>query len=161
MILLKLKNLIYICVGAILIMACIGIIYSSLDNMSNIVENSSKVNDTSNNSSDINCTENNTNNFTNQIGTVKDNKNSSTIGKNNESSNIPKKSKLSYSEAFDIAKNASKDSHASYSKIKSYIKYEGYDFNSGELYWEFKLYSEKDNKLLDTFRIQDSTGYWQ
>lgn len=166
----KLKNLLYICIGAILIIACVGLVYINLDNVSDDAENSSKDNNTSSvNNSNISV-ENKSNNSTNEISSVKNTKDSKTPVGKNEPKNIPKKSRLSYSEALNIAKKASKDTIASYSsepeyvsyiKAGTYLKYEGYYYSGGDLVWNFKLYSKKNNKLLDVFGIHDPTGYYQ
>jgi len=155
-ILLKLKNLIYICIGAVLIIACVGLIYSSLDNGSGIVENSSKINNTSSvNSSGVNGTENNTNNSTNEISPVINIKSSNSSEKKDRPKNTPKNSKLSYSEVSSIAK--------SYTAVDGtsdgfYLKYNGYIYDKGELYWKFNIYSKKNNEFLGGIRISDATG---
>jgi hypothetical protein len=161
-VLLKRKNLIYIFIGTILLIACIGLIYINLDTEFNPIENSSKVNNTNdtNNTNNINNIENSADNQTNTIYPDKSSKNPNNHERRNKPNNIPKKSRLSYSEALSIAKEGSKDSNA-YIESETYIKYKGYVYFQGALYWHFEVYSKKDNKHVNGFHINDATGNWQ
>ncbi|MDR3063578.1 MAG: hypothetical protein LBU40_05525 [Methanobrevibacter sp.] len=153
----KLRNLIYICIATILIIACVSLIYTNLDNGQDTVKNSSKVNNTNSiNNSDINKTENNTNNSTNEINPVKNIKGSNNFEKKNQPKNLPKNSKLSYSKAYSIA-NSYQGADGD-NKNMTYVKYKGYEYDKGRLYWNFGAYFKKNNEWLGTFRISDATG---
>jgi hypothetical protein len=40
----------------------------------------------------------------------------------------------------------------------TYIKYKGYEYDKGGLYWNFGVYFKKNNEWLGTFRVSDATG---
>ncbi|KZX14604.1 hypothetical protein [Methanobrevibacter curvatus] len=40
----------------------------------------------------------------------------------------------------------------------TYMKYKGYEYDKGELYWNFGTYFKKINEWLGTFRVKDATG---
>lgn len=155
----KSKNLIYICIGAILIIVIVGLIYINLDNESNLIENTSKINNTTSiNDGDVNSSVgNNTDNFTNNINQVKDIKGSNNPERKNEPKNIPKKSRLSYSEALSIAKTFNGCAPGD-NPIETYKKYNGYVKKKGNLYWKFGIYAKKNNEFLGEIYIDDATG---
>ncbi|KZX14042.1 hypothetical protein [Methanobrevibacter curvatus] len=154
----KLRNLIYICIATILIIACVSLIYTNLDNEQNTVENSSKINNTNSiNNSNINETENNSNHSTNEITPVKNIKGSNNFEKKNQPKNLPKNSRLSYSKAYSIA-NSYKGGVDGDDYNMTYMKYKGYEYDKGRLYWNFGVYFKKNNEWLGTFRVSDATG---
>lgn len=153
----KLKNLIFICIGAVLLIACVGLIYNSLYNESDIGENNSKANNISSvNNSDINGTENNTTTTTNEIASVGNVETLDSLEKKNQPKNVPKNSKLSYSEVSKIA-NSYKPADGG-SNDGFYTKYNGYTYEDKDLYWKFNIFS-KDNRFLGEIRVSDATGY--
>ncbi|WP_067089399.1 hypothetical protein [Methanobrevibacter curvatus] len=160
----KLRNLIYICIAIILVIACVTLIYTNMNNNPIIAENNSKINNT-NNISNINNSNNNSTIETNSDNNNSNNNNNNNNNKNNKNikkdikSPIPKKSKLTYNEAYKIAKEGSEG--ANYDTSKTYINYAGYEYIDGELYWYFVVYSKKNGKHINSFLINDNTGNWQ
>ncbi|MGL4669408.1 MAG: hypothetical protein ACRCVG_02265 [Methanobacteriaceae archaeon] len=148
----KLKNLIYIGVITILVLISAGFIYMSLstdsndinniiiDNLSNVNDDGSSINDSISNSS--------------SVGNKNYYKSSE---EKNQPNNIPKKSKLSYTESFNIATKAAKGAAAK-PNVKVYVKYNGYIYSRGNLYWKFNIYTTKNNEFLGGFAIEDTTG---
>ncbi|WP_067090514.1 hypothetical protein [Methanobrevibacter curvatus] len=157
----KLRNLIYICIATILIIACVSLIYTNLDNGSDIAENNSKVNNTSSvNIRNINETENNSNNSTNEISPINI-RGSNNFEKKNQPKNIPKNSKLTYLQALKIAsKFAQKSKFTEDQNVKVYIRYNTYYYlgSSNVLFWDFSVYSKKNNECLAAFLVNDASG---
>ncbi|KZX14729.1 hypothetical protein [Methanobrevibacter curvatus] len=161
----KLKKIIYICIVILIIIISVGLIYNNSALEDDNTKNNTKIANTTNSTSNI--TNNNTNNNTNtaniSTNNINPNNDRDNVKHNNLPNNMPKKSRLSYTEAFKlatkIAKNVYEDSNV-------YVKYNGYRYNSrvhieptnNHLYWSFKVYNSTNNKWLNGFLLEDATG---
>jgi ABC-type transport system involved in multi-copper enzyme maturation permease subunit len=166
------KTLIYASIVIVLIIICFGVINiysnntSNLENASNLVNNSDLVNSSniSNNNSNKNNLSSSTNieaNDHNSKSSTKNFKNSNNPKKDNHPKNIPKNSKLTYLQAFKIAsKFAQKSKFTEDPNVKVYIKYNTYYHfgSSKDLFWDFSVYSKKNNECLAAFMVNDASG---
>ncbi|KZX15635.1 hypothetical protein [Methanobrevibacter curvatus] len=151
------KTLIYASIIIVLIIICFGAINtysnntSNLENTSNLANNSDLANNSisSNNNSNKDNLSNNT-----KIETNGHNPKSSTR-------NFPKNSKLTYLQVFKIAsKFAQKSKFTEDPNVKVYIKYNTYYYfgPSNDLFWDFSVYSKKNNECLGAFMVNDASG---
>ncbi|KZX15634.1 hypothetical protein [Methanobrevibacter curvatus] len=118
---------------------------SEINNLTNnITSNNSDLNNIVNNSSNVNTKENIKTNSTSKVN-------------NNKGIKIPKDYKLSYTEAMNYAKKATKHAFKN-TDMDVYPKFGGFETVYGKKSWYFEVRDKKTNKWVDGFFIDDNTG---